>query len=214
MLVSNVTPHHTRHMPLSKLYNFTPKEVIRYCDHPDCNNVGEYKAPQSPDDLSNYFWFCLEHVRLYNKAWNYFEGMSPSEIEKYQKSSITWHRPTWPFGGKQSNDMLSEQLSASDPFFTIADELGAFGIDNSNDKIQHEKRSKPVTREQRQALSQLNLDSDADLQKIKDRYKELVKKFHPDANGGSRKAEDRLKAVNQAYGCLLSSGYAEGSRRL
>lgn len=195
-------------MPPSKLYDFSPEEAIRPCDHPNCKGVGEFRAPQSPHDLDNYFWFCLDHIRDYNKTWNYFEGMSQNEIETYQKSSVTWHRPTWPFGTDPRKASSRGSTSDSDFFSTIRDDFGVFTMDDSGDHGQDGHRRRHVSPEQRRALAELNLDSDADLQQIKDRYKELVKKFHPDANGGSKKAEDRLKAVNQAYGSLLSSGYA------
>ena len=56
------------------------------------------------------------------------------------------------------------------------------------------------------ALELLNLDASATLHEIKARYKELVKRFHPDANGGDRGAEERLKQVIKAYGVLRAAG--------
>ena len=66
------------------------------------------------------------------------------------------------------------------------------------------------TRQQRQDLAQLDLDETATLQDIKMRYKQLVKRFHPDANGGDKKAEERFKSINEAYTNLKSSGLPQG----
>ena len=195
-------------MPPSKLKDFSPEQALRRCDHPGCEAQGEFRAPQSPNDLDHYFWFCLDHVRAYNATWNYFEGMSQREIERFQKSAVTWHRPTWHFGMNFGDSRASEFATGSDFFGLIRDDFGVFRTEDASDGNHDGGRHKPVTPEERRALAELNLDSDTDLQQIKDRYKELVKKFHPDANGGSKKAEERLKAVNQAYGFLLSSGYA------
>lgn len=194
-------------MSPSKLKDFSPARVARVCDHPDCAAEGGFRAPKSPSDLDAHYWFCLDHVRAYNAAWNYFEGMSQGEIERFQKSATTWHRPTWPFTGVSRGDGARRFAPRRDFFAGFRDDIGVLwgdGADGASDDDGARKRAMP---EERRALAELNLDSDADLQQIKDRYKELVKKFHPDANGGSRRAEERLKAVNRAYGYLLSSGY-------
>ncbi len=67
---------------------------VRLCDHPECGAAGDFRAPRSPRDLGHHYWFCLEHVRAYNASWNYFEGMSQEEIERYQAGTVlldTWH---------------------------------------------------------------------------------------------------------------------------
>ena len=70
----------------------------RSCDHPGCSEGGLFRAPRTPDVLDSYYWFCLDHIRSYNKAWNFFAGMSQEEIENYQHADLTGHRPTWRFG--------------------------------------------------------------------------------------------------------------------
>ena len=194
-------------MPPSKLKDFSPARAARVCDHPDCAAEGGFRAPKSPDNLNTHYWFCLDHVRVYNAAWDYFEGMSQGEIERFQRSAVTWHRPTWPFTGVSRGDGARQFAPRRDFFAGFRDDIGILwgdGADGANDDDGTRKRTMPA---ERCALAELNLDSDADLQQIKDRYKELVKKFHPDANGGSRQAEEKLKVVNRAYGYLLSSGY-------
>lgn len=194
-------------MPPSKLTSFSPAQSIRVCDHPECDSEGEFRAPKSPHDLDSYFWFCLDHVRAYNSAWNYFDGMSQNDIESFQKSSVTWHRPTWPFAADSGRVEVREFSPGHDFFGSFRDSYGVLWGENNGAHIDETGQRRRITTEERRALAELNLDSDADLQQIKDRYKGLVKKFHPDANGGSKKAEERLKAINQAYGFLISSGY-------
>ena len=68
------------------------------CGWPDCCQNGEFKAPVSRNQLREYQWFCLEHIRIYNSRWNYFEGMSDLDVEAAVRSDTTWNRPTWPMG--------------------------------------------------------------------------------------------------------------------
>jgi hypothetical protein len=58
---------------------------------------------------------------------------------------------------------------------------------------------------ERQALTVLELSPPVTLAEIKIRYKGLVKQLHPDANGGDKEAEERLKVINQAYSTLKHS---------
>jgi hypothetical protein len=175
-------------MPPSKLKTFDPSPSLRPCDHPGCRETGEFRAPRSPRDLDAHYWFCLEHIRA------------------FQKNSVTWLRPTWRFG--IDPDLARRRTYTDRRSFAerARDDLGilreAFGTGTSGEPA---ARKEPAyTPQQRRALATLNLDSTADLQQIKVRYKELVKKFHPDANGGCRKAEEQLKAINQAYASLVS----------
>jgi DnaJ-class molecular chaperone len=59
------------------------------------------------------------------------------------------------------------------------------------------------------ALHSLGLEEGASSEEVKTRYKTLVKRLHPDANGGSRETEDKLKEVIQAYDYLCSSGFCQ-----
>jgi hypothetical protein len=170
--------------------------AARLCDHPACREQGEFRAPKSPQQLDAYFWFCLEHVRAYNTAWNYFSGMSQPEIERFQREAITGHRPTWRMGtGKRS-----------DPLDGVADPLGIFGFGSFGGTAEDFEPERRVDSKQRRALAVLNLEVDTTLQEVKMRYKQLVKRYHPDANGGDKAAEERFKTINEAYNFLLSSG--------
>ena len=77
--------------------NFQP-QLIKYCEWKDCNNRGKYKAPKSRENLREFMWFCLNHIKEYNSNWDYFSGLSQNEIEKEVKDDYTWHLPTWPMG--------------------------------------------------------------------------------------------------------------------
>ena len=77
----------------------TPAEHI--CDYPDCGEIAPHRAPRAPSDLRSYRWFCLDHVREYNRAWNFFEGWSRRDIEHFQRNDVTGHRPTWPVYGSR-----------------------------------------------------------------------------------------------------------------
>jgi DnaJ-domain-containing protein 1 len=168
----------------------------RKCDRAGCSSEGAHKVPKSRTQLHEYFWLCLEHAREHNEHWDYFAGMSEREIERFRIESVTGHRPTWPLGKRTANmrDGHSGPLR-HDPFDLFSDVA---------------ERPRPperkLTRLQIVALETLNLEQSATLQEIKARYKELVKRFHPDANGGDRGAEERLKQVIKAYGVLRASG--------
>jgi hypothetical protein len=142
----------------------------RGCDWPGCAVVGMHRAPKSPHELDSHYWFCLQHVRLYNAQWDFFAGMSRAEIEVFQRDNATWHRPTWPLGDRP----------ATAP------------------------RQPPGDRKTRQALAELQLSAEVGLKDIKNRYKQLANRYHPDANGGDKRAEERLKRINQAYEYLLA----------
>ena len=74
------------------------------CAHPGCDLAGEFRAPRSRDALDSYFWFCLEHVREYNAAWNYYADMDDAAVEAEVRKDIVWRRPTWPLGTRPGPD--------------------------------------------------------------------------------------------------------------
>ena len=65
---------------------------------------------------------------------------------------------------------------------------------------------RPVRNAEAKALDTLGLEPGASPDEIKAQYKTLVKRFHPDANGGSRATEDRFREIVQAYDYLRSAG--------
>jgi hypothetical protein len=165
----------------------------RHCQHPDCAEPGLYRAPKARDRLQDYYWFCLEHVRAYNSAWDYCAGFGEAEIEAQIRGAACWERPTWRLGSWHSyrvEDMLAE----------FADAFGVHPGERQNGR-RHRDRSRPVAAEDK-ALAVLGLTTAATRSEIKARYKRLVKRYHPDANGGDKQAEERLKVINQAYATL------------
>ncbi len=178
---------------------FAPHETqpaTRVCDHPGCRLEADYRAPRSRDQLNEYYWFCLGHVREYNSAWNYYAGMGVEEIEAETRRDTTWQRPTWPLGERMGRRRFS---------FTIHD---PFDLMDKEAEEQHRKARAPATPEE-EAMKVLDLSGPLTQDILKARYKELVKRHHPDANNGDKDAEERFKRINQAYNTLkaaLASG--------
>jgi DnaJ-domain-containing protein 1 len=164
---------------------------VRGCKWPGCEEIGEYRAPRSPSALRDYLWFCLEHVRQYNKQWDYFAGLDAAAIEEIRRRDTVWHRPTWPLGAPPGNGAEREER--------LRDPFGMFGGAHHEDARAH-----PCTPHD-EALAELGLDHTASRVELKARYKELVKRHHPDANGGCKTSEERLKIINEAYTYLLNS---------
>ncbi|MEM9492132.1 MAG: J domain-containing protein [Myxococcota bacterium] len=163
------------------------------CDWPGCTRAGEYRAPKSRDNLRTFFHFCLEHVRDYNRGWDFFSGMSQDEIDAYLREDVTWHRPTWPLGnGKPEN---GEAWRWQDPFDVF---VNGSGTDGTHGASEWDRQSRPRTKTERM-LAVLELTPDATSIELRTRYKELAKRHHPDLNGGDKKAEERLKLINEAY---------------
>ncbi|RMF08925.1 MAG: molecular chaperone DnaJ [Alphaproteobacteria bacterium] len=164
----------------------------RRCEAPGCAEAGEYRAPASRAELNRYRWFCLEHVREYNRSWDYFAGMSEEEIERIRRSDTVWQRPSWPFG------RFGE--CARHPNARIRDSFGFFSEDEP-----HRRQPARAMSEEEKALAVLDLEQPVTFEDVRRRYKTLVKLLHPDANGGDRSAEERLKEVNLAYATLKVS---------
>ena len=170
----------------------------RPCDEPGCTDEGSFRVPKSRERLGEHLWFCLAHARAHNERWDYFSGMSEAEIEAFRNDAVTGHRPTWPLGKRAAHSPCERVLHELHRTFDEFGDAPPTGAARRPERI--------LTRPQIQALDVLNLEADASLHQIKARYKELVKRFHPDANGGDRGAEERLKRVIQAYGVLRASG--------
>jgi len=166
----------------------------RSCDAPGCVEAAAHKAPRGRDRLNEYYWFCLDHVREYNRAWNYCAGMSERDIEQAIRLDTVWRRPTWP---------LNAAAAEARRRFETGDFADVFGFGNEFRAESAESRNgaQSGTGELR-AMRTMALKPPLNLTRLKARYKELVKQLHPDANGGDRAAEDRLKEINEAYATL------------
>lgn len=168
-----------------------PQSQPRGCDEPGCEAVGEFRAPRSRDQLgqtTTYLWLCLDHVRAYNAAWNYYAGMNEGEIEADLRKDTVWQRPTWPLGWRIARGLYR-------------DPLDLFGENGEVPRQPGERRRRELTEEEK-ALKVFDLAIPFSLAELKRRYKVLVKQHHPDAHGGDKSAEERLKVVTQAYALL------------
>lgn len=174
-----------------------PPPLPLTCQHEGCAAPGLYRAPRSPQSLNDYLWFCLDHVRDYNRRWNYYADMSPAEMESAIRAAIIGERPTWPLGHRVGRWRLAEGD------FIPAEQREAMARRLHGDKTRARDRWKARTRSpEEQALAILDLAPPVTWAEIKKRYKALAKALHPDANGGDRRAEEKLKIVNQAYSRL------------
>lgn len=171
--------------------------AARLCDHPGCTASGDYRAPRARDRLQVFYWFCLDHVRAYNAQWNYYAGMSAAEIEAEIRNDTVWQRPTWPLGSR-----IGWRFSPR------VRDFGMFGLEDEEAESERPKR-RPLS-EQEQALAVFDLSPPFTLGGLKARYKALVKLHHPDAHGGDKAAEERLKIINRAYSTLKASYFPSG----
>jgi len=166
----------------------------RPCNAPGCTARATHKAPRSRNRLNDYYWFCLNHVREYNRAWNYCAGMSEAEIEQAIRQDTVWQRPTWPLNAAAAEARRRFETGEFSDRFGFGDEFrsdAGAARRNADGEIGELK-----------AMRTMALQPPLTLTRLKARYKELVKQLHPDANGGDRAAEDRLKEINEAYATL------------
>ncbi|WP_374377808.1 DnaJ domain-containing protein [Dongia sp.] len=176
------------------------------CNHAGCKEAGTFRAPKSRDRLNDYYWFCLDHVREYNRTWDYYAGMGPAEIEKSVRSSIVGDRPTWKLGQRTASGRQYKFANGTRfdlfPEDVQADIEARMGQAKQRADKEARARARRKLSAEDQALAVLDLVAPVDWDVIKARYKALAKQLHPDSNGGDKEAEERLKVVNQAYSTL------------
>jgi hypothetical protein len=159
--------------------------VPRCCAWPGCTAEGLHRAPVARDRLREYQFLCLEHVREFNQRWDYFAGMSATEIEAHNRSDVTWNRPSWRFG----------TAPGFEPDWH--DAFGLFG--------EAARKPKPAARllsKAERMMARLDLVDGFTLEELKSRFKTLAKRHHPDLNGGDKGAEERLRLIIEAYNYL------------
>lgn len=171
---------------------FSESPCDHFCHQKGCQEKADHRAPKSRDS-SEYYWFCLDHVREYNQKWDYYKGMTSDEIESHRKADITWQRPSWPLGEGSARTFIRANRRIHDPFSIFEDDLKASRFKTS---------PFPPESDKAKALLLLELEMPFNKQELKNRYKDLVKKYHPDHNPNDPRAEDRLKAINHAYSVL------------
>lgn len=174
-----------------------PAAPDRDCDIPGCPERAGYRAPRSRDALTEYHWFCLEHVREYNARWDFYKGMSPGQIEAHLRADQSWNRPSWRLGHLGAHGALDEER--------VLDPLGL--LRGTADGRTRHAGSRPPGRDERpeqlrEPLETLGLGWPVSLDELKSRYKMLARRHHPDRNNGDRVAEEKLKSINVAYTAL------------
>jgi len=180
----------------------------RPCDNPGCRLAATARAPKSRELLSEHYWFCQAHAAEYNRHWDFFAGMSEGEIRRRQEDEMsTGGRPTWDFkASANSRETGARYARAGRGKAGFADPFNMFGPNARTAAPDAPVRH--LGRLERNALADLDLPDAADAPTIRARYTELVKRCHPDANGGDRSAEDKLQRVIRAYQTLRKSGMA------
>jgi hypothetical protein len=167
------------------------------CAVPGCSEPGEYKAPLEPanfDGPGNWRFLCLDHVRQHNAKYNFFAGMSPEEIQDAQSPLAGWDRPSRRFAA-----------NGADPPPTWSDFSDPLDAISSRFRLNRDAKPSRFTRAQQRALTVLGLGEDAELHAIRQRYSMLVRRYHPDKNGGDRAHERRLREVIEAWQLLRKS---------
>ena len=164
-------------------------KINKICDASNCNHEGIYPAPKSRDQLNEYYFFCLDHIRDFNKSWNYFEGLDEEQFEKEIRKATTWDRPSWKFGATQINEKIKD-------FF---------------EKFEKKYHQKNLNKKECDLLSSwriLGLSSKSNIYDVKKKYKLLAKKWHPDTNKdivSKKNANEQFVAITNAYKKIIES---------
>ena len=109
------------------------------CDWNNCKEIGEYKAPVEKDNSKKYRMLCLEHVKEFNKNWNYFSGMNDEQVINFLKSDMIWHKPTQSFSSSDNffkvlwNNTLRDELD-KDKFKSDYNHMRQFKFDHKDIK--------------------------------------------------------------------------------
>ena len=179
-------------------------DTDRPCAVPGCDEPGQFRAPgtrrPSFDGPGEWQFLCLEHVREFNAGYNFFSGMDADEIREAQRPFAGWERETRAFAGGGA-DRPPPWADFADPL----DAIGARWRERATEARAEAATGRRLTPEHRRALKVLGLGADADRPAIRRAYSALVRRYHPDRNGGDRTHEARLRAVIDAYGELKRS---------
>ncbi len=177
----------------------------RPCQHPFCDEPGEFRAPGSRvasfDGPGEWRWFCLEHVRAFNAGYDWFEGMSADEILEAQSPVAGWGRQSRIYRADAGADGVPRWADFDDPL----DAIGARAAEIRKRAAGNNSNWHRFAPREREALNEMGLGGDTDRRTLRRRYSELVRRYHPDRNGGDRSHESRLRRVVEAYQVLRKS---------
>ena len=178
------------------------KPKTRVCDWHGCEEEGEFRTHRSPREMGSHVWYCTDHIREHNKAWNYFEGLTDDEVEAVIKNDTVWQRPTWELGSKSDHAKAKAFASGA----KVKDAFGFFN--DATDDTGTRRQSQPGNAfhpdtPEAKAYALLDLTPPVTADEVKARYKKLVKQHHPDANEGSKDAEEKFKEIGLAYQTIM-----------
>ncbi len=169
------------------------KPGVPPCDMPGCKNPGEHRAPKDRG-LRDYYHFCFAHAQEYNKAWDFFAGMSQGDIEEHIRNAMFGDRPTWIY------------TSAPDWEDTLRARAQSYrSFEEEPKKERKDQQRPPEATPEREALGIMGLEPPVTFAKIKERYRTLMKEYHPDRRPGDKEAEETVKRVNMAYTILKAA---------
>ena len=189
-----------------------PRQATPQCAWEGCDQPGIYRAPKGSRAIGEYHNFCLEHVRHYNTAFNFFADMTEKEREAHlYTTSQTDGRPSWGLGTKpgayNGPRMPKRDANAQGPK-RFSDPLHIWArYRRANANTPRAEREIKLGEHDRRALEVLGFKAGAKSEEIKRAYKALVKIHHPDANGGDKTSEERLRAIIAAYTHLKQKGF-------
>tara|TARA_B100000029_G_scaffold510153_1_gene600998 strand:+ start:334 stop:891 length:558 start_codon:yes stop_codon:yes gene_type:complete len=164
---------------------FDKLRLTKYCEWHNCEEKGEYKAPTSREKLRVFKFFCLKHIKEYNKAWDYFKGRTSDEIYDEVANDAYWHRKT----SKKVNK------------FKIEDKLNLFDF-NKNKYESNLNKCNSIDSKFRCSLKILDIQKFCNINQLKKQYKKMVKKFHPDLNKSG--SSEKIIKLNEAYSSIIN----------
>lgn len=184
----------------------------KVCEHPDCEEAGQFRAPRSPDAVEDFYWFCKTHIREYNTRWNYFSDHSPDELEEQMSRDKLWDRPTWSMKGADGVPGASghpegrawQRFGFDDPHEALGENAT---INKGRAPGEEGKPRRRLPPEDRRALHVMGAEDHLTKSELRKVYKGLIKELHPDMNGGKRDDEEKLTEVVTAWEHLRQSRF-------
>jgi len=176
------------------------------CQWKGCDGTGLYRAPRGRGREGEYYLFCLDHVRHFNATYNYFDGWSNADVEAFQKDAVIGHRPTWRAGSNVGARPTSRGSAGSKGFGSRFEDPHGFFTGRGRSGTSRSGATRRLRPLELKSLEALGLAEGAERAQIKARFKELVKRHHPDANGGDKRSENKLREIIQAYNYLKQAG--------
>jgi hypothetical protein len=181
------------------------EDSARQCEADGCREPGEFRAPgpRPPgfDGPGDWRWFCLDHVREFNSGYDWFDGMSAEEILAAQSPIYGWQTETRAFRAGAGVGGTPRWADFDDPLDAIGARAGDIRARAAGRRANAAHGARFTAREH-EALGVMGLDPQADRTRLRRRYSELVRRYHPDRNGGDRSHEARLQQVVEAYQLL------------